>query len=172
MKIVLCGCLCRNHEEEKQIVDGFNEEFKSKNFKVLGSYATLPGHGGEGGRSDVVVEMPDDVVSRAATHPWHLSGLFRWYDDYLASSRSIVPPSALRDIYGEQEVPTLFQKPKCKLVGENGNIYNLIGVAKRALKDAGMRDKADELSNRIVTKHEAHSYDEALRIIMEYVEVE
>jgi hypothetical protein len=60
-------------------------------------------------------------------------------------------------------------KPKCKLVGENGNIFNLMGIAARTLKRAGLREEAEEMVSRIT---KSQSYDEALRIIMEYVEAE
>lgn len=60
-------------------------------------------------------------------------------------------------------------KPECKLIGENGNIFNLMGIASRTLKEKGMNDAADEMNGRIMNG--AKSYDEALRIIMEYVEV-
>lgn len=60
-------------------------------------------------------------------------------------------------------------KPKCKLVGQNGNIFNLIGIAQRVLKENGQNEQAKELANKIMTT--AKSYDEALQIIMEYVEV-
>ena len=62
-------------------------------------------------------------------------------------------------------------KPTCKLIGENGNIFNLIGIASRTLKENGSPDHAEEMKNRIMGG-EADSYDEALRIIMEYVEIE
>ena len=60
-------------------------------------------------------------------------------------------------------------KPKCKLVGKDGNIFNLMGIASRTLKEAGLKEKADEMIQRIT---KSKSYDEALGIIMEYVEVE
>ena len=60
-------------------------------------------------------------------------------------------------------------KPKCKLIGEDGNIFNLIGIASRTLRRVGLSDKADEMRER-VTK--SKSYSEALAIICEYVEVE
>lgn len=60
-------------------------------------------------------------------------------------------------------------KPKCKLVGKDGNIFNLIGLAQRALKENGQQEEAKELTNRIMTT--AKSYSEALAIISEYVEV-
>jgi hypothetical protein len=60
-------------------------------------------------------------------------------------------------------------KPKCKLVGKDGNIFNLMGIASKALKEAGLKEKADEMVQRIMS---SKSYDEALGIIMEYVDVE
>ncbi len=61
------------------------------------------------------------------------------------------------------------EKPKCKLVGENGNIFNLMGIASRALKSAGQPEKAKEMCNKITSQ--AKSYEEALVIISEYVEI-
>ena len=62
-------------------------------------------------------------------------------------------------------------KPECKLIGENGNIFNLIAIAKRTLIENGKRQEADELVSRIIEKGEAGSYEEALTIIMDYVDV-
>jgi len=61
-------------------------------------------------------------------------------------------------------------KPKCRLIGENGNIFNLMGIVSRTLKEAGEPEKADEMIRRIT--NEAESYDEALAMLMEYVDVE
>ena len=61
----------------------------------------------------------------------------------------------------------IVEKPKCKLVGENGNIYNLMGIAYKALKRNGQED-AKEMCNKITT--EAKSYEEALCILTDYVE--
>ena len=60
-------------------------------------------------------------------------------------------------------------KPKCKLIGQDGNIFNLIGIASRSLRLAGLEDKAKEMSQKVM---QSQSYTEALSIIMEYVEVE
>ena len=60
-------------------------------------------------------------------------------------------------------------KPKCKLIGEDGNIFNLMGIASRTLKRAGLREEAEEMIDRI---QNSRSYHEALGIIMEYLEVE
>jgi hypothetical protein len=61
------------------------------------------------------------------------------------------------------------KKPEAKLIGENGNIFNLMGIARRALLKAGQDKQAAEMTERI--KSTAESYDEALAIIWEYVEV-
>jgi len=61
-------------------------------------------------------------------------------------------------------------KPKCRLIGENGNIFNLMGIVSRTLKEAGEPEKAEEMIRRITS--DAKSYDEALAILMEYVDVE
>jgi hypothetical protein len=61
-------------------------------------------------------------------------------------------------------------KPKCRLTGEDGNIFNLMGIVSRTLKEAGEPEKADEMIKRITS--DAKSYDEALGILMEYVDVE
>lgn len=57
-------------------------------------------------------------------------------------------------------------KPTCKIVGEDGNIFSILGRVIRALNDP---EKANEVSVRVM---DASTYDKALQIIMEYVEVE
>lgn len=60
-------------------------------------------------------------------------------------------------------------KPKCKLIGQDGNIFNLAGLASKTLKKAGQADKAKEMTSKIFA---CGSYEEALAIIGEYVEIE
>lgn len=60
--------------------------------------------------------------------------------------------------------------PSVNLVGESGDIFHLIGLVSKELQRAGLAEQAKEMSNRIIS--EAESYYHALRIIMEYVEVE
>lgn len=59
-------------------------------------------------------------------------------------------------------------KPKCPLIGQNGNVFNLMGIASKTLKKNGMADEAKEMCSRITS---SGSYDEALSIIDEYVEI-
>lgn len=60
------------------------------------------------------------------------------------------------------------EKPKCALIGQDGNIFNLVGIASKTLKRNGMQEESKEMSNRVFS---LHSYDEALSIIGEYVEI-
>ena len=60
-------------------------------------------------------------------------------------------------------------KPACPLIGQNGNIFNLMGIASRTLKENGMKDEAKEMFERITGG--SASYDEALNIIGEYVNI-
>lgn len=61
------------------------------------------------------------------------------------------------------------EKPVVKLIGQDGNIFNLIGIASRVLKRAGMEREAKEMTERIFA---CGSYEEALCIIDEYCEIE
>lgn len=60
------------------------------------------------------------------------------------------------------------QKPKCPLIGQDGNIFNLMGIASKTLKRNGMPEEAKEMCERITS---SASYGEALSIIDEYVEI-
>ena len=78
-----------------------------------------------------------------------------------------------REIYKTMENKQAYglleeERPKAKIIGEDGNIFNLMGIASRTLKSAGYEEKANEMFERITFN--AKSYDEALNIISEYVE--
>lgn len=59
-------------------------------------------------------------------------------------------------------------KPDCKLIGEDGNIFNLMARAARTLRENDLSEKAKEMRERITS---SGSYDEALCIIGEYVNI-
>ena len=60
-------------------------------------------------------------------------------------------------------------KPNCPLIGQDGNIFNLMGIASRTLREYDLGEQAKEMTNRIYS--DAKSYDEALSIIGEYVNI-
>ena len=60
------------------------------------------------------------------------------------------------------------EKPGCKLIGEDGNVFNLMGLAARTLRRNGLAEQATEMTERVTG---CGSYDEALCIIGEYVNI-
>mgnify|MGYP001861252858 FL=1 len=58
-------------------------------------------------------------------------------------------------------------KPKAPIINADGNIFNLIGISSRALKRAGYQEQAKEMSERVMN---TENYDEALSVLLEYIE--
>ena len=59
-------------------------------------------------------------------------------------------------------------KPDCILIGEDGNIFHLMGLASRTLRENGQSEQASDMCARIMA---SGSYDAALCIIGEYVNI-
>ena len=55
------------------------------------------------------------------------------------------------------------------LIGEDGNIFAILGRAQRLLRAEGMGEQAKEMFERVTA---CHSYEEALNIVSEYVDTE
>ncbi len=60
------------------------------------------------------------------------------------------------------------KRPDCPLIGEDGNIFHLMALASRTLREHGMNEQAEKMQKRI-TGGECHSYEEALQVLGEYV---
>lgn len=54
------------------------------------------------------------------------------------------------------------------MIGQDGNIFNLMGIASHTLKQNGMKEEASEMCSRIT---KSGSYSEVLGIIGEYVNI-
>lgn len=67
-----------------------------------------------------------------------------------------------------KSAPAEKRKPDCELIGQDGNIFNLMGIASRTLRRNGMAEEATEMCTRIT---KSGSYDAALCIIGEYVNI-
>lgn len=61
-------------------------------------------------------------------------------------------------------------KPVCNLIEQDGNIFNLMGIVGRTLRQNDLPEQAVEMSKRIMGG-EAQSYPQALAILMEYVDI-
>ena len=59
-------------------------------------------------------------------------------------------------------------KPVAKVIGENGNVFNLLAICSTALKRAKQKQLAEEMTNKVLN---SKSYDEALCIMGEYCEL-
>ena len=104
---------------------------------------------------EVKLNMGKLAMWRLQTHS-EFSG--KWLSDYVDNRLGgFIPEKALEQ-----------KKPDCKLIGEDGNIFNLMGIASRTLRQNGMAEEAVEMRDRI---RASGSYDEALCIIGEYVNI-
>ncbi len=81
-----------------------------------------------------------------------------WLTDYV--------PNRLGGFITENEQTQ--KKPDCPLIGEDSNVFNLMGIASRTLRRNDMADEAKEMCERITS---SDSYEEALGIIGEYVNI-
>lgn len=81
-----------------------------------------------------------------------------WLSDYV--------PNNLSGFIEDSEIQKN-KHPKCPIIGTDGNIFNVMGIAAKTLKRSGMPEEASEMCSRVTS---SCSYEEALGIIMEYVE--
>ena len=103
---------------------------------------------------DVKIDVGKLAVWRLRTYS-ALGGT--WLSDYV--------PNKLGGFIMEEQESV---KPDCPLIGQDGNIFNLMGIASRTLRNNGLDDKAKEMCERI---QESGNYYNALGIIGEYVNI-
>lgn len=84
-----------------------------------------------------------------------------WLSDYLPNRLGFTPQEQPAEPGAGQA------RPKCPIIGADGNIFTLMSMASRTLRQNDMDDQAEEMRARITS---SSSYDEALVILMEYVE--
>lgn len=63
-----------------------------------------------------------------------------------------------------------YPKITVKLVGKDGNIFNLMGLVQKAMREAGV--PKDDRSQFLKEVSFSNSYDQALQVIMRWVKVE
>ena len=104
---------------------------------------------------DVKLEIGKLAMWRLQTHE-DFGGT--WLSDFV--------PNRLGGFIGEPSPEP--EKPDCALIGQDGNVFNLIGIASRTLRRNGMAGQAKEMTDRAFA---SGSYHEALNIIGEYVNI-
>lgn len=60
-----------------------------------------------------------------------------------------------------------FKKVSAPIIGADGNVFNLISICVKSLKENGFKEEAEEMKKRI---NSSKSYDEALSIMCEYID--
>ena len=114
-----------------------------------------------GGLTNMLFPFEDVKLNMGRLAMWRLQthGTFggTWLSDYV--------PNRLGGYIHEQ----VQRKPKMQLIGEDGNIFAILGRASGLLKDAGMKTQSDEMFQRVTA---CGDYDKALHIISEYVDTE
>ena len=51
------------------------------------------------------------------------------------------------DGFIDESIHSESEKPDCELIGQDGNIFSLMGIASRTLRDKGMAEHATEMCN-------------------------
>ena len=155
--LVLQGC----GGDLQEWVDGIHEMLAKEGiFKNGGMFHEVYSFENEG-LTCLLFDMEDVDLDAGKLAAWRLSTRENfgsmWLSDYLDNH------------IGMDSEPEPEQKPDCELIGQDGNIFNLMGIASKTLKKNGMKEQAEEMVKRIT--QEACGYSEALCIIGEYVHI-
>lgn len=107
----------------------------------------------------------DDVklsIGRLAMWRLHTHEQFggTWLSDFV--------PNRLGGFLGDPEQEPASEKPDCPLIGQDGNVFNLVGIAAQTLRENGLPEQAKEMTGRVFG---CGGYSEALCIIGEYVNI-
>ena len=112
------------------------------------------------GLTNLLFPFEDVEINIGKLSMWRLQthGQFggTWLSDYVDNK-----------LGGFVESPEKF-KPDCALIGANGNIFNLLGIAKRTLIDNGMVAESKEMCSKV---YQCGSYSEALNVLGDYVNI-
>jgi len=153
--LILQGC----GGESKEWVDGINQMLTEAGILLDGTKFQEVSVFEHDGLTCILYPFEDVKLSMGELAIWRLQthGNFggTWLSDYVANRLGGFKKESV-------------EKPDCALIGENGNIFNLAGIAAGTLREHGMKKQAEEMKERVCS---SGSYDEALRIIGEYVNI-
>ena len=153
--LILQGC----GGDPKEWVDGINQMFTEEGILLEGTEFTEVSAFEHDGLPCILYPFEDVKLAMGKLAMWRLQTHETfggtWLSDYV--------PNHLGGFKTES-----VEKPDCALIGEDGNIFNLAGLAAGTLREHGMKEQAEEMKERVCS---SHSYGEALCIIGEYVNI-
>lgn len=153
--LILQGC----GGDPKEWVDGINQMFTEEGILLEGTKFTEVSVFEHDGLSCILYPFEDVKIGMGKLAVWRL----QTHEDFGGTWLSDYVPNHLGGFRMES-----VEKPDCALIGENGNIFNLAGIAAGTLREHGMKEQAEEMKERVCS---SHSYEEALCVIGEYVNI-
>ena len=156
--LILQGC----GGDLKEWVDGINEMFTEAGILKEGSRFGDVSTFQYGELTCLLFPFEDVKLEIGKLAMWRL----QTHADFGGTWLSDFVPNRLGGFIGEPSPEP--EKPDCALIGQDGNVFNLVGIASRTLRRNGMAGQAKEMTDRVFA---SGSYHEALNIIGEYVNI-
>ncbi|MCD7872322.1 MAG: hypothetical protein LUG21_03280, partial [Clostridiales bacterium] len=156
--LILQGC----GGDLQEWLDGINDLLTTEGVLLNGSKFDTIYSFQAGDHTDLLFPFDNVELNVGKLAMWRL----RTQNTFFGKWLSDLVPNELGGFLTEEQAEERV-KPDCELIGQDGNIFNLMGIASRTLKRNGMSDKAKEMTERITNG--SVNYYEALGIIGEYV---
>ena len=154
--LILQGC----GGDPQEWIDGINELLTEEGILRDGDTFKDVAVFENGGCTNLLFMMDDVKLDIGRLAMWRLQSYSTfggtWLSDFLPNQLGV-----------NTDEPQEQQKPEAPIIGADGNVFNILGIASKTLKRAGMPDEAKEMRSRVM---ESGSYENALAIITEYVE--
>lgn len=157
--LILQGC----GGDLKEWVDGINELFTEAGILKDGSKFEDVSAFQYGELTCLLYHFEDVKLDIRKLAMWRL----QTHENFGGTWLSDFVPNRLGGFIGEPSPEP--EKPDCVLIGQDGNIFNLVGIAARTLREHDLKEQAKEMKDRVFA---SGSYGEALCIIGEYVMLE
>ena len=158
--LILQGC----GGDLQEWLDGINDLLTTEGVLLNGSKFDTLYSFQVGDHTDLLFPFDNAELNVGKLAMWRL----RTQNTFFGKWLSDLVPNELGGFLGEEKAEEKV-KPDCELIGQDGNIFNLMGIASRTLKRNGMSDEAKEMVERITNG--SVNYYEALNIIGEYVNI-
>jgi hypothetical protein len=159
--MILRGC----GGDPQEWVDGINEVLTNEKILLNGSKFNDISVFQHGGSTNILFNFDGAELDVGKLALWRLqthSGVGgTWLSDYLVNALGVDPEAPQTALTLERS------KPEAPIIGADGNIFNVLGIATVALKQSKLRDEAAKMRERVLANG---NYDNALAIISEYVE--